>query len=70
MLSDKQIETVAREIDNLLGDLAIKHQIGPLSLSGIIIARLIHFANNDENLYKLFSEVGAKTHLQNSEVVH
>lgn len=70
MLSDKQIEMVVREIDNTLASIAVRHEIGPLSLSGIIIARLIHFTNNDEDLYQLLSEVGNKNHLKNSEVTH
>ena len=70
MLSDKQIEMVAREIDNTLASIAVRHEINPLNLSGIVIARLIHFTDKDEDLYRLFSEVGAKNHLKNSEVTH
>ena len=70
MITDEQITVLARDVDNILAQLAIKHQVNPLSLSGIILARLIHFANHDDNLYRLFSEVGNKSHLENAEVVH
>ncbi len=70
MITDEQIAVIARDVDDVLAGLVTKHKIGPLSLSGIMLARLIHFANHDDDIYKLFSEIGKKTHLENSEVVH
>lgn len=70
MITDEEIAAIARDVDDVLAALVTKHKLGPLSLSGIVLARLIHFANHDDDIYRLFSEVGKKSHLENSEVVH
>jgi len=41
MLNDSQLEVLSYEIDDILVSLAQKHQVGSLSLSSIMIARLM-----------------------------
>lgn len=41
MLNDNELVDLSYEIDNTLALLLEKHQIGPLSLSAIILARLM-----------------------------
>lgn len=55
MLNDAQLETLSYEIDDLLMNLAQKHSVGTLSLSSIMIARLMRMVMETGDLNDLRS---------------
>ena len=55
MLNDKQLELLSYEIDDLLTMIAHKHQVGPLSLSSIMLARLMRMVMETGDLDDLRS---------------
>ena len=60
MVTDEELTEISYKIDDLLVDLAKTHNIEPLNLSSIIIARLIRMnesANCDDHFYQLLTQV-------------
>lgn len=60
MLTDKDVEALTHEIDDILASLAIKHQVGFLSLAATINARLMRMAvelNGQEDLKRLLGHI-------------
>lgn len=55
MLNDKQLEVLSYEVDDILMTLAQKHNIGSLSLSSIMIARLMRLVMETGDLDDLRS---------------
>ena len=55
MLNDTQLEVLSYEIDDILVTLAQKHSVGSLSLSSIIIARLMRLVMETGDLDDLRS---------------
>lgn len=55
MLNDEQLETLSYEVDDILMKLAQKHSIGSLSLSSIMIARLMRLVMETGDLDDLRS---------------
>lgn len=55
MLNDAQLETLSYEVDEILMKLAQKHSIGSLSLSSIMIARLMRLVMETGDLNDLRS---------------
>ena len=70
-MTSKELEKISQEIDEFLLSLSIRYTLPPLSLSGIMLARLVHLTKDNDDLYRLFLSVGNKDHLKNTEeVVH
>ena len=61
MITDKQLSQVSRDVDDMLMKLVIEHGVSPLSLSAIILARLVHLNDSNDNIFQLCSEVGNKS---------
>ena len=60
MLSDKDVEVLTHEIDDILANLALKHKVGFLSLAATINARLMRMAvelNGEEDLKRLLGHI-------------
>ncbi len=71
MLSDEQIETISHTIDNFMVEQVIDHEIPPINLAGIMLARMIRMnqdAETEEELYNLFRSVLNKDHLQSRDL--
>jgi hypothetical protein len=71
MLSDEQIETISHTIDNFMVEQVIDHEIPPINLAGIMLARMIRMnqdSETEEELYKLFRSVLNKDHLQSRDL--
>ena len=70
-MTDKDLEKISHEIDEFLLSTSIRYTIPPLVLSGVMLARLVHLTNDNDDLYRLLLSVGNKDHLKNTEeVVH
>ena len=70
-MTDKELEKISHEIDEFLLSTSIRYTISPLVLSGVMLARLVHLTENNEDLYRLFLSIGNKDHLKNTEeVIH
>lgn len=70
MISDKQLEVLVRNIDDTLAKTIANYQITPLSLSAVILARLILLNNQSDDIFQLCSEIGTKSFTEKTEVVH
>lgn len=60
MLTDANVEALTHEIDNILASLALKHEVGFLSLAATINARLMRMAvelNGQDDLKKLLAHI-------------
>ena len=66
-MTDKDLEKISHEIDEFLLSTSIRYTIPPLVLSGVMLARLVHLTNDNDDLYRLFLSVGNKDHLKNTE---
>ena len=70
-MTDKDLEKISHEIDEFLLSASIRYTIPSLVLSGVMLARLVHLTNDNDDLYRLLLSVGNKDHLKNTEeVVH
>ncbi len=71
MLSDEQIEKISHTIDNFMVEQVIDHEIPPINLAGIMLARMIRMnqdSETEEQLYNLFRSVLNKDHLQSRDL--
>jgi hypothetical protein len=66
-MNDKELEKISHEIDEFLLYLSIHYALPPLNLSGVMLARLVHLTENNDDLYRLFLSIGNKDHLKNTE---
>ena len=60
-LDDTQLKIIADDVDLTLQRICIEHKIPPLSVSAIVLARLIHLNNisdSKDDLAKLFLSIG------------
>ena len=60
MVTDEELIEISHEIDDLLLKMIQTHDIEPINLSSIMLARLIRMnesANSDEHFYRLLSDV-------------
>ena len=67
MSPDEKVVKISYEIDNFLMNQSIDHNITPLQLSGMIIARLVRMnesANCENDFYKLVQSVADRKHLE------
>ena len=72
-MSDK-IEQIAYEVDNYIAALAIKYEVDPLSLTAIMLGRLVmtnDYAGSGDDFRKLLSVIPPKAHILDSAgIVH
>ena len=67
MLTDEELTEISYEIDDILFELAEKHNMMPINLSSIVIARLIRMneaVNTADYFYQLVNTVANKEHLK------
>jgi hypothetical protein len=60
-LENSQLRIIADDLDLVLQRLCLQHKISPLSMSGIVLARLVHLNNLSESkddLAKLMFSIG------------
>jgi len=60
-LKDTQLRKIADDLDLVLQRLCLQNKISPLSMSGIVLARLVHLNNLSESkddLAKLMLSIG------------
>jgi len=58
---DSQLQFVSEEIDLNITELCVKYKMSPLSLSAVMLARLIHLNNSvksSDDLAKLLLSIG------------
>ena len=61
MIDDKDLVDVSKEIDDMLIGLATTYKMAPLSVSAVILARMIHLnrlVDGQDDLAKLFLSIG------------
>jgi len=72
-MSDK-IEQIAYEVDNYIAALAIKYEVDPLSLTAIMLGRLVmtnDYAGSGDDFRKLLSVIPPKMPIpDNAGIVH
>ena len=67
MVTDEEVVKISYEIDDFLMNQVMNHNVTPMQLSGMILARLVRMnegAKTEEEFYKLVHSVGAKEHLK------
>jgi hypothetical protein len=60
-LDNTQLRIISDDLDLVLQRLCLQHKISPLSMSGIVLARLVHLNNLSESkddLAKLMLSIG------------
>jgi len=62
MITDNKLIEMTKSIDNFNIKMLVDHNIEPLNLTGIILARLIHLNNNSEEFYKLIGSILNREH--------
>ena len=71
-MTDDKLSKLAFEIDDIMVELVNKHNIGPLTLTSVILARLVlmnDFTGSGDDFRKIMSNV-PDPRLPSSEVVH
>jgi hypothetical protein len=61
MIDDKDLLDISKEVDDMLIGLATTYKMDPLSLSAILLARMIHLnrlVDGQDDLAKLFLSIG------------
>ena len=75
MFTDEQLTKITYQVDDFLIKQITDHQISPLNLSGVLLARMIRLnqdAETETDLYKLFQAILNKEHEQpeQDKVIH
>lgn len=71
MLTDEQIEKISHTIDNFMVEQVIDHEIPPINLAGIMLARMIRMnqdSETEEELYNLFRSILNQDHLPTKDL--
>jgi hypothetical protein len=61
MIDDKDLLDISKEIDDMLIGLSTTYKMDPLSISAVILARMIHLnrlVDGQDDLAKLFLSIG------------
>lgn len=72
MVTDEEVVKISYEIDDFLMNQVINHNVTPMQLSGMILARLVRMnegVNCEGEFYKLVQSVANKNHLTPDERV-
>lgn len=62
MITDNELIEITKSIDNFNIKMLVEHNIEPLNLTGIILARLIHLNKNSDEFYKLINSISNREH--------
>lgn len=71
-MQEDKLSKIAFEIDDIIAELSIKYQVDPLTLTSIMLARIVlanDYIGSGEDFRKLLANVPDKR-LSNNEVVH
>jgi hypothetical protein len=71
-MTDDKLAKLAFEIDDIIAGLSIKHKIEPLTLTSVILARLVltnDFTGSGDDFRKIISNI-PNPRLPSNEVVH
>jgi hypothetical protein len=71
-MTDDKLAKLAFEIDDIIAALSIKHKIEPLSLTSVILARLVlanDFTGSGDDFRKIMSNI-PNPRLPSNEAVH
>ena len=72
MVTDEEVVKISYEIDDFLMNQVMNHNVTPMQLSGMILARLVRMnegVNCEGEFYKLVQSVADKNHLMPDERV-
>lgn len=61
MIDDKDLLDISKEVDDMLIGLATTYKMDPLSLSAVLLARMVHLnrlVDGQDDLAKLFLSIG------------
>jgi hypothetical protein len=61
MIDDKDLLDISKEVDDMLMGLATTYKMDPLSLSAVLLARMVHLnrlVDGQDDLAKLFLSIG------------
>ena len=71
-MQDDRLAKIAFEVDDIIAALSIKHKIEPLSLTSVILARLVlanDFTGSGDDFRKIIANI-PDPRLPSNEVVH
>ncbi len=71
-MTDDKLSKLAFEIDDIIAALSIKHKIEPLTLTSVILARLVltnDFTGSGDDFRKIMSDI-PNPRLPSNEAVH
>lgn len=71
-MQDDKFSRMVYEIDDIIAELSVKYKIDPLSLTSIILARLVltnDYAGSGDDFRKILSNVPDR-HISSNEVIH
>ena len=71
-MTDDKLSKIAFEIDDIIAALSIKHKIEPLTLTSVILARLVltnDFTGSGDDFRKIMSDI-PNPRLPSNEAVH
>jgi hypothetical protein len=71
-LENDKLSKIAFEIDDIIAELAIRYEVDPLTLTSIMLARIVltnDYVGSGDDFRKLLANVPDKR-LPNDEVVH
>ena len=71
-MQDDRLAKIAFEVDDIIAGLAVKYEIDPLTLTSIILARLVltnDFTGSGDDFRKIIANI-PEPRLPSNEVVH
>ena len=71
-MQDDKLSKIAYEVDDIIAALSVKYEIDPLSLTSIMLARLVltnDYVGSGEDFRKLIAKL-PEPRLQSNEVMH
>jgi hypothetical protein len=71
-LENDKLAKIAYEIDDIIAGLSVKYKIDPLSLTSIVLARIVltnDYVGSGEDFRKILANI-PQSRMMNNEVVH
>jgi hypothetical protein len=72
-VQDDKLSQIAFEIDDIIAELSIKYEIDPLSLTSIMLARIVltnDYVGSGADFRKLLANIPPGPRLPKDEVIH
>ena len=72
-MQDDKLSKIAYEIDDIIAELSIKYEIDPLTLTSIMLARIVltnDYVGSGADFRKLLANIPPGPRLQKDEVIH